>query len=377
MSLVLDQHRRAMLLAEKAIAAKTAGDRQQADKLFRDALECERDAAEAIASDPSAEPTRSVLYRSAATLALDCGQHREAERLIATALAGNPPEEIAEELRTLLDQVNFQRHLDLRGMELEPTELQLSIEGDATGSGIVPSRYFVERLQSIERLGYRTAERQRNQPFRERGPTKGTLRNDFEVFLSAPRAACFAVTIRFGQPRDQLVFPETRDTREVIDEMLQCLDLFASSEEQELRRRIPDDAYYRNFVGLARKIGPDGEDVKLVGLTVLRNGAEKRAVALSRPSHEYPLVHARHPEPITQERVTLIGELRFADARKQHSKGKICIIDEQGKEHQLDVPTGMMADIVRPLWQDTVIVSGRKESKNVIILEDIQRSEPD
>ena len=50
---------------------------------------------------------RSVLHRSAASLALECGALREAERLIAAALSGDPPDEIAEELRDLLEQVYF------------------------------------------------------------------------------------------------------------------------------------------------------------------------------------------------------------------------------------------------------------------------------
>jgi hypothetical protein len=37
-------------------------------------------------------------------LALQCQEYREAERLIATALSGNPPVEIAEELRELLEK---------------------------------------------------------------------------------------------------------------------------------------------------------------------------------------------------------------------------------------------------------------------------------
>jgi hypothetical protein len=53
------------------------------------------------------EPTRSVLHRSAPTLALECGALRDAERLIAVALSGDPPAEIAEELRDLLEQVYF------------------------------------------------------------------------------------------------------------------------------------------------------------------------------------------------------------------------------------------------------------------------------
>jgi hypothetical protein len=51
-----------------------------------------------------------VLHRSAASLAIECAQLREAERLIGRALAGNPPADIADELRDLLlDAVYSQR----------------------------------------------------------------------------------------------------------------------------------------------------------------------------------------------------------------------------------------------------------------------------
>jgi hypothetical protein len=42
-------------------------------------------------------------------LAWRCGEYREAERLIGAALAGTPPETIAEELRDLLLQVYFEK----------------------------------------------------------------------------------------------------------------------------------------------------------------------------------------------------------------------------------------------------------------------------
>ena len=65
----------------------------------------EKKAAVEIAGDFDFEPSRSVLHRSAASLALQCGEFREAERLIAGALAGFPPDEVADELRDLLEQV--------------------------------------------------------------------------------------------------------------------------------------------------------------------------------------------------------------------------------------------------------------------------------
>ncbi len=106
------RHHQAMGLCDSAVAARASGDAKRATTLFRRALGFEKRAAEeVVAKTPKLEPTRSVLLRSAAALAMECGEHREAERLIATALAGDPPDEIAEELRDLLERVNLARHV--------------------------------------------------------------------------------------------------------------------------------------------------------------------------------------------------------------------------------------------------------------------------
>jgi hypothetical protein len=107
MNQVKKLHRAAMRLVDEADAARRNGNLQAAGERLRQAFAQERQAADLLATDATQEPTRSVLHRSAASLALECGDLREAERLIATALSGNPPDEIAEELRDLLEQVYF------------------------------------------------------------------------------------------------------------------------------------------------------------------------------------------------------------------------------------------------------------------------------
>jgi hypothetical protein len=100
-----EYHQRAMENADRAMAARGRGDEEQASTYFRAAFVDEKRAAEIVAPDLTAEPSRSVLHRSAAALAVECGEAREAERLIAIALAGDPPEEIADELRDLWRKV--------------------------------------------------------------------------------------------------------------------------------------------------------------------------------------------------------------------------------------------------------------------------------
>lgn len=99
-------HREAMDLADQAIAAQRRKARDEATQLFKQAFERERAAAVLFVNDFDAEPTRSVLLRSAASLALDCQEYREAERLIAAALWGNPPTELYAELRELLVELD-------------------------------------------------------------------------------------------------------------------------------------------------------------------------------------------------------------------------------------------------------------------------------
>jgi hypothetical protein len=109
MSRIKDLHHEAMRLVDQASDLRRRGEEPGASARLRQALEHERRAAELAAPDLALEPTRSVLHRSAATLACQCGEYREAERLITTALSGKPPETVAEELRDLLLQVYFDR----------------------------------------------------------------------------------------------------------------------------------------------------------------------------------------------------------------------------------------------------------------------------
>src|SRR5690242_16700821 len=107
MNRVKELHHEAMQLVDEAESARHAGKTALARDRLTQAFDRERQAADLVVGDLAEEPTRSVLHRSAASLALECGESREAERLIAAALSGDPPDDIAEELRDLLEQLYF------------------------------------------------------------------------------------------------------------------------------------------------------------------------------------------------------------------------------------------------------------------------------
>ena len=120
MKSVKELHKKAMELAEFAFVAKLRGNPVKAEELLRQAFEYESQAARLVPDEPSSEPTRSILYSSAATLALDCNEPREAEELIAEGLAGNPAPEIEQELRDLYKQV---RKADVSVKQPIPTKV--------------------------------------------------------------------------------------------------------------------------------------------------------------------------------------------------------------------------------------------------------------
>jgi len=116
-------HREAMDLAELAQVAKLRGEVDRSNDLLRQAFTQESSAAALIANHWESEPTRSVLHRSAASLAIECGELEMANRLIAIALSGNPPSEIAEELQDLFIQINLRQYLQRRGVALDEAKL--------------------------------------------------------------------------------------------------------------------------------------------------------------------------------------------------------------------------------------------------------------
>ena len=374
MRTVLEIHRNAMNLAEEGQFLLDRGDYSAARAAFHNAMELEREAA--FATEEDAEPDRSVLFRSAGSLALDCDELRAAEQLLARGLSGNPPEEIAEEIRDLLEQVQFRRHLEVRGLTLEATEVQMSIAGDAVGFGFASSDEFVGRVQDFAAIILRTVERRLKQPYRERGSPKSQLKETFGVFLSVPRAASFAVTLKLGQPSQQRDFWADDETSLVIDEVLDLFEAVQACDVDELARRIPDRPYLRNFSALAKRIAPDGEEVYLVGLTSRRPGKVRRVALTRRRGELTKLVSVAREstsQAIEDEYVEVRGVLHYADEIGR-SDGTIKLEDEDGLVHEILVPEGMMGDIVRPLWDDTVVVTGTRRG-NRIRLEGIDRAE--
>jgi hypothetical protein len=359
MQQVNELHRKAMMLADMAEEAKRTGQADKYLEFTREALRHESEAAWKLADELLIEPSRSVLFRSAATLAMECGEIRVAEQLIAAALSGDPPAEIAEELRDLLEDVYFHRHLRVRGVTLAPGDFQMTLEGNAVGFGIARSEAFVQRVKDIETILYRTAERRLGREFRESGRRKKDLAQSLELYLSVPRAASFAVTLRLGKS-DQLELPGIDFSADTMKDVLDGIAMINDGNLDALQQAIPDESYRTNFISLVERLLPDGDDIRTVGFTCGPQEKE-RFVTLVTPKKEFRerirrVPHAAQYES-EMEHMEIQGILLEADAKKQQ-EGLIEVVDANGVAHKITVPRGMMSDIVKPMFEEDVIVIG-------------------
>ena len=371
MSDVRELHNRAMTFVDRGLRERAQGNANRAIVWFRQALENEMAAIDNLSTQSGLG--WSVLHRSAATLALDCEDFRLAEKLASTALAGDPHPEIADELRDVWEQANSYRHLELKGVELAPDEMQVSLVGTEVGWGFVGFNEFKIRVESALDLLGRIVERRAGKQYRDRGRVPADIDGRYRTYISAPRAGSFAVSVKLSSPIEQPSFPGTLGTPEIVDEFMHLIELVNDSQLVEIQDRIPDPAYQRNFFALAKKIAPDGKRVSQVGFTVVRPG-EQRSVAFTRPAADIkPAAITQKPESDAATPQLLIGMLLGADATRADGD-RIKIVDDNGKTHELRVREGL-DDIVRPMWDTRVEVTWSREGNNVF-LEDIDPAGP-
>lgn len=374
MSDYMELHNDAMMLTEQAAIERKRGNIDKAATLEAEAFEKEQMVA--LAGKDKAEPLRSILLRSAATLAYRCNKLEESARLIHLALSGNPPSDLKFELNELIQKISFDQHLSLRGITLSEKELQLSLAGSQVAPGFIESECFIDRFKALKTLIHRTVARLSELPFSEGDPLDG-LAHSYDVFMSVPRSQSYAITLRLGAPvgvpaQPSLPYSSFVNSDKVIDEVGDCIELFSKEDDIGLAKRIPDPAYYRSFVGLAKRISPDEKKVNTVGITVLHDGEERR-IAIQKPgskveiSMDIELVGTNQKrKKRTRETVEIIGFLKQADSVAKTNT--IRIQDEDsGETTKILVPQGMMDDIVRPRWNTRVKVLGVKCGKNITL----------
>jgi len=111
MSKVRMLHDEAMQWAEKAMVARRQGEKTLIVDYSEKAFRLEAEAAALIPNEKASEPTRSILYCSAASLAFEAKCFKDAERLAIQGLAGFPSQRIESELKAIYEKVNYKSYV--------------------------------------------------------------------------------------------------------------------------------------------------------------------------------------------------------------------------------------------------------------------------
>jgi hypothetical protein len=280
-----------MLLAQEAAIAVSEGNLERSKSLCLEALPLEKEAAQRIPKVPESEPTRSILYKSASSLAYKGGRFEEAIQLLGEALSGWPNAEVRGEILSLYEQINLGSHLELAGLELSSHQVQLSFAGNAIGYGQALYPVIRDRLNAFLNVVGRTGQRLYGMPF---ASNRGARLSGMDSLISVPRPGSFALTIEIAQ-RIESQMNMFADGERIIEEVLRCAAAFQDGSVEALEDSVGDDLYFDNLVGWISQLAPDGENVKLVGLT-----SPSRDVALTKIGKEIAPSRSKHILPIIQ-----------------------------------------------------------------------------
>lgn len=324
---VREFHDKAMDALDRGLRAERDGNAVAATALFEEAFGAEREALAVFlaAGIAETEPTRSVLARSAANLAIRANLLREAERMAAIGLAGEPPDAIATELRDAMERATFHQHMHAHGRTMCMDELQMILAGPGIAEGLVPYSAMNDRVQMTESLIIRGVERKKDMAFRKSGRVKKEIAAVAVPFVQAMDRGSFAVTLRFGTS-SQVGMDLGADgpfIRLVVDDVLQGLAAIERNDMDALERQIPQADYRQHFMAAAEQILPDGKAVTGVGLIVRRQGVDCPTSLQRAPQLEHEAGAAGHTKlpkkpngPQAEPTEAITGTLLFADGLK-------------------------------------------------------------
>ena len=191
---IISVHEQAMEWADKAQTARRERDEDAYVKYIENAFELEKKAALMIQSEES-EPTRSVLHRSAASLAYKCKMYREAEWLVSRALSGNPPGEIMDELRRLNRKIYFQLRMQDRDVTLSEQEFSMKLDGNEILNGLAPVDLVTHRISKLKKIFWNTIRQWNGLEF---GSSAWVKEQSYTLWVSAFEPGSLDVVLKLG-----------------------------------------------------------------------------------------------------------------------------------------------------------------------------------
>ncbi len=353
-----------MEFADESFVARLEKDHERYLHFTRLALEKEAAAADLMV-DEDIEPTRSVLHRSAATLAWRCKEYDRGKKLAYRALAGNPPSEIEWELHDLLSTIR----LEEAGIRLGKEQLQFSLNGGAVGYGKAAIAELTTRMPSIKDMVQITA--------RSIYRRLNNVAIDVDAFADIPMyvdgiaPGSFIVSLRLGRPV-QSELPGFERFETVIEPFLDNLNLVDKGEFYELQKKLDDASDYLEFVKAAKMLAPDGKRVDSVKFQASIQDKLKVVSFNQRQCYldDFPLPEMTPQQDsfdgyrVTETDIRKAGVLKLADG---FDKTKCVLVTDDNAKWDIEGPEDILDDIVRTHFKRRVEVSGKRMRKRNIV----------
>lgn len=382
MSTVRELHDRAMKLAEELLVARKNGvSDPRVLSIAKEAYDAELAAATLAFDRATSSATRMILLRSAAHLAREAREWSSGLDLAMRALGDETLRAHRVELLRVLDTLRTYEHLSVAGVDLSDTEVQLSIAGSEAAPGFARAEEVTRRVNNVRKLLVRNSMRRLGQPFDAATPKSRLFREAFTPYLSLPRAASYAITMRFGV-HEQTELPlagveetPTPSIAESIDELVRNAKDYAKGGLTALRQSIQDEDYAKATAGLLRDLSPDNKRIQTVGLTVFRNGRADPIALPARDAFDPPrasgMPRATDGQALPSHELDVLGRLLEGSA-KRPTKAHATIVEDDGREIVIHYDEATHGDVVDGYWKHRVKARIRRVQREQWLLVDIE-----
>lgn len=347
MASVRELHSKAMKVAQDAMIAKQVGSADLAKKLYGEAFLIEKKAAFKVPKERKSEPTRSIIFRSAASLAFQAGELSEAIRMIGEAFTGYPNKRTFNELNILHEEVKLAIYNRDNYFYASPDQFTFHLTGNAVSYGSIYYKEFLERIDALQKSLRKTASRLTDVPF--------DSRKEFLVpTLHSPTPGSFSIKISLSVKHDTngQVDLVLKDPTTIIQEFVTCIKLVQDGEDEVLFDRIVDEDYRTHFLSQVKKIAPDGD--KITSVDFIMNN---KMISLRRLSNTIPLGRQSLQsleDDLLIENIEVTGILDYASSRSGDTIG---ITDVDKKRYNIKIEDGI-EDYVRSYYKRKVCIEG-------------------
>lgn len=354
---VRELHEKAMKFAQDAMLEKEAGNSSYAVALYGKAFELEKEAAFLVKKDKQSEPTRSILFRSSASLAYQAEKYIEATQMVGEGLSGYPSKRVFQELNIINEKIKLAIYNIEKELTPESEGFIFHLVGNAIEYGAIYYNDFLKRADAMQKILRKTAVRMLNQPF---GTRKDILVPSFHVPTGGSFSIEVSISFKKGENGDIFANPE-----KIVDEYIDCFDLLESGDFDSLSKRMGDSNHLSYFMSQSKIIAPDGN-----GVTSIDFIGRRKSASLSKIPKDIPLYISMDESEDNKNivQMELQGILNYASKRSGNTIG---IKHTDNKNYTISIDEGL-SEYVRDYFDREVRIRGYGYDTQITRLDSIE-----